>query len=187
MKDKHSVTELQIVNGVKNGNRKAMRAMYDLLAGSAMATARRYLDDTDNCRDVLQECFLKAFTRIGDFDYRGDGSLRGWMMKIVANESINQLKRQSRITFINTDDVELPDEEPPDVSHVPPEVIIRMIASLPTGYRVVFNQFVFEHKSHKEIAQALGIKENSSASQLLRAKRLLAKMIHQYQQEQDDR
>lgn len=108
-------------------------------------------------------------------------------MKIVANESINQLKRQSRITFINIDDVELPDEEPPDVSHVSPEVIIRMIASLPTGYRVVFNQFVFEHKSHKEIAQALGIKENSSASQLLRAKRLLAKMIHQYQQEQDDR
>jgi RNA polymerase sigma-70 factor (ECF subfamily) len=81
----------------------------------------------------------------------------------------------------------VPDEEPPDVTHIPPEVINRMIASLPTGYRIVFNQFVFEHKSHKEIAQELGIKENSSASQLLRAKRLLAKMIHQYQQEQDDR
>ncbi len=187
MKKKYPVTELQIVNGVKNGDRQAMRAMYDLLAGSAMATARRYLDDSDNRRDVLQECFLKAFTHIGDFDYRGNGSLRAWMTRIVANESINLLKRQSHLTFLNTDDVELPDDEPPDISHVPPEVINRMIASLPTGYRMVFNQFVFEHKSHKEIARELGIKENTSASQLLRAKRLLAKMIHQYQQEQDDR
>ena len=187
MKQKHTVTELQIVNGVKNGDRKAMHAMYDLLAGSAMATARRYLDDSDNCRDVLQDCFLKAFTRIGDFDYRGDGSLRAWMTRIVANESINLLKRQSHITFLNTDVAELPVEEPPDITHVPPEVINRMIASLPSGYRIVFNQFVFEHKSHKEIAQALGIKESSSASQLFRAKRLLAKMIQQYQQEQDDR
>jgi RNA polymerase sigma-70 factor (ECF subfamily) len=82
--------------------------------------------------------------------------------------------------------VDVPDDETPDVTHVPPEVINRIIASLPTGYRIVFNQFVFEHKSHKEIAQLLGIKEDSSASQLLRAKRLLAKMINQYRQEHDD-
>ena len=67
------MTELQIVNGVKNGDREAMRTMYDLLAGSAMATAVRYLGDSDECRDVLQDCFLKAFTRIDDFSYRGQG------------------------------------------------------------------------------------------------------------------
>ena len=149
MKEHHSVTELQIVNGVKSGDRQAMRAMYDLLAGSAMATARRYLDDNDNCRDVLQDSFLKAFTRIGEFDYRGDGSLRAWMIRIVANTAINLLKRQSRLTFLSSDNMELPDDEPPDITHVPPEVINRMIASLPTGYRIVFNQFVFEHRSHK--------------------------------------
>ena len=77
------MTEQEIVNGVKNRDRKAMRAMYDLLAGSAMATARRYLGEDDRCRDVLQDCFLKAFTRISDFDYRGDGSLRAWMMRQV--------------------------------------------------------------------------------------------------------
>lgn len=180
------MTELQIVNGVKSGDRKAMRAMYDLLAGHAMATARRYLGDAEDCRDVLQECFLRAFTRMGDFNYRGDGSLRAWMNRIVANESINLLKRQSRLTLIDPADTDVPDEEPPDIRHVPPEVINGMIAALPTGYRVVFNQYVFEHKSHKEIARALGIKENSSASQFLRAKRLLAKMIHQYNLEHDD-
>lgn len=181
------MTEQQIVIGVKNGDRKAMREMYDLLAGSVMSTAIRYLGDRDESRDVLQECFLRAFTHIGEFAYRGPGSLRAWMARIVANESINRLKRQSRLTHVNDMDIEDADAEPPDVRQVPSEAINRMIASLPTGYRVVFNQFVFEHKSHKEIAQELGIKENSSASQLLRAKRLLAKMIHQYQQEQDER
>ena len=180
------MTEHEIVIGVKNRDRKAMRTMYDLLAGHAMATALRYLADREQCRDVLQECFLKAFTRIGDFTYHGEGSLRAWMMRIVANESINRLKRQSQITYLDMADINLPDDDPPDIAHVPPEAINSMIASLPTGYRIVFNQVVFEHKSHKEIAQALGIKENSSASQLLRAKRLLAKMIHQYQQEQDE-
>ena len=180
------MTELQIVNGVKNRDRKAMHEMYDLLAGAAMATAVRYLGDRDDCRDVLQDCFLKAFTHIGEFDYRGAGSLRGWMMRIVANESINQLKRQTKMTFLEENDMDIADEEPPNLSGIPPEEINHMIASLPTGYRMVFNQYVFEHKSHKEIAQSLGIKENSSASQLLRAKRLLAKMIHQYQQNHDD-
>ena len=180
------MTELQIVNGVKNGDRKAMHAMYDLLAGSAMATARRYLGNIDACRDVLQECFLKAFTHMNDFTYRGEGSLWAWMARIVANECINLLKRQYRITFLETTELNVPNEEPPDITHVPTEEINRMIASLPTGYRIVFNQFVFEHKSHKEIAQMLGIKENSSASQLLRAKRLLAKMINNYKRQHDE-
>lgn len=180
------MTEQQIVIGVKNGNRKAMREMYDLLAGSVMSTAMRYLGDSDDCRDVLQEGFLKAFSRIGDFGYRGEGSLKAWVTRIVANEAINLLKRRSRFTLFDTQDTDIPDEEPPEVNHVPPEVINRMIASLPTGYRIVFNQYVFEHKSHKEIAQSLGIKENSSASQLLRAKRLLARMIHNYQQNHDE-
>lgn len=180
------MTELQIVNGVKNGDREAMRTMYDLLAGSAMATAVRYLGDSDECRDVLQDCFLRAFTRIDEFSYRGQGSLRAWMTRIVANESINRLKRHDRLTFLDEANVEAPEEEPPDINVVPLEEINRMIAALPTGYRVVFNQFVFEHKSHKEIAHMLGIRESSSASQLLRAKRLLAKMIHQYKRKHDD-
>ena len=180
------MTEQQIVNGVKNGDREAMREMYDLLAGSVMSTAMRYLGDRDDSRDVLQEGFLKAFSHIGDFGYRGEGSLKAWVTRIVANDAINLLKRRSRLTFIDTHEVDIPDDEPPDVNHVPPEEINRMIASLPMGYRIVFNQYVFENMSHKEIAHSLGIRENSSASQLLRAKRLLAKMIHQYQQNHDE-
>ena len=125
------MTELQIVNGVKNGDREAMRTMYDLLAGSAMATAVRYLGDSDECRDVLQDCFLRAFTRIDEFSYRGQGSLRAWMTRIVANESINRLKRHDRLTFLDEANVEAPEEEPPDINVVPLEEINRMIAALP--------------------------------------------------------
>ena len=73
-----------------------------------------------------------------------------------------------------------PEDEDPPVSNVPPDVLHRMICELPTGYRTVFNLYVFEDKSHKEIAELLGIKKDTSASQLSRAKNLLAKKIREY-------
>ena len=76
-----------------------------------------------------------------------------------------------------------PPDDPPDVDSVPMEVLQHMIEQLPEGYRTVFCLYVFDEMSHKEIARTLGIKENSSASQFLRAKRLLAKMIRNYQQQ----
>ena len=75
---------------------------------------------------------------------------------------------------------DVPEEDDPPISDVPPDVIHSMVSQLPTGYRMVFNLYVFENKSHREIASLLGIKEKSSASQLSRAKNLLAKMIRQY-------
>jgi RNA polymerase sigma-70 factor (ECF subfamily) len=75
---------------------------------------------------------------------------------------------------------DIPEDDDPPISDVPPDVIHSMVSQLPTGYRMVFNLYVFENKSHREIASLLGIKEKSSASQLCRAKNLLAKMIRQY-------
>ena len=83
--------------------------------------------------------------------------------------------------FSDTDNLpDLPEEESPDVENVPLEVLMQMIGSLPTGYRTVFNMFVIEQNTHKEIASQLGIKVSSSASQLLRAKKILANMINEY-------
>ena len=145
-----------------------------------MAVALRYLPQTDDAKDVVHDSFLKAFSHIRDFNYRGEGSLRAWMMKIVANEAINTLRKTSRLSFVS-DIPDEPDDEPPDIEAVPPEEINRMIGLLPSGYRTVFNLFVFEQKSHKQIAEMLGIKENSSASQFLRAKTMLKKLINEYQ------
>ncbi len=178
--------EQSIIQGIADGDRKAMRLLYEQLAGYAMAVAIRYLPHVEDAKDVVHDSFIKAFSHIHDFNYRGDGSLRAWMTKIVTNEAINALRKTSRLTFVS-DIPDEPDDDPPDVETVPPEEITRMIGLLPPGYRAVFNLFVFEQKSHKQIAAMLGIKENSSASQYLRAKSMLKKLINEYQQTRHDK
>lgn len=162
-----------------------MHELYGKLAGQAMSMAMRYLADRDAAHDVLHDSFIKAYTKVGQFSYKGEGSFKAWVLRIVANESINLLRKQSK--FTSTDNIpELADEGEPDIPPVPPDQLNRMIARLPVGYRTVLNLFVFEQKSHKEIAQILGIRENSSASQFLRAKRMLAKMIEDYKRHSHD-
>ncbi|MGN0068202.1 MAG: RNA polymerase sigma factor [Prevotella sp.] len=171
-------TETELLKRVKDGDALAMREMYDRYSGSAMAVALRYVGNRDDACDVLQDSFVKVFTRIREFVPRGEGALKAWVLRITANEALNFLRKSGPVSV--TDD--LPDvaDEEPDVMAVPAEVLNAMIARLPTGYRVVLNLFVFEGLQHKEIAARLGIKENSSASQYHHAKRMLAKMISDY-------
>jgi RNA polymerase sigma-70 factor (ECF subfamily) len=99
--------------------------------------------------------------------------------RVAANESLNYLRQHERIELVE----EIPDEmeeEEPDVGNVPLELLQRMIEELPVGYRAVFNLYVFEQMSHKQIAKVLGIKESTSASQYFRAKKLLARRIRNY-------
>ena len=162
-----------------------MRSLYDSLSGYAMATAMRYTGNRADAEDVVHDCFVKVFTHINNYTYRGSGSLKAWVLRIVANESINHLRKESK--FVYTDQMpEDMDSEPPDLSLLPPDMLNKMISSLPSGYRTVLNLYVFEQKSHKEIARLLGIKENSSASQYLRAKKLLAHMINEYKRIHDE-
>ena len=148
-----------------------------------MAQAMRLVANRSTACDVLQESFVKILTSVARFQYRGEGSLRAWVMSIVSHVAIDWLRANQRLTLTSELPYDVPDEEP-DVGSVPMEVLQRMIESLPDGYRTVFCLYVFDRKSHKEIAQALGIKENSSASQFLRAKRVLANMIKNYQRQQ---
>ena len=134
---------------------------------------------TADAEDVVQESFVKFFSNIASFDFRGEGSLKAWLLRIVVNEAISMTRKQSRLTFVDEVPEEVPDENP-EVERVPPAELTRMIGELPEGYRLVLNMFVFEQMSHKEIAQRLGIKENSSASQYFHAKKLLGKMINDY-------
>ena len=173
--------EQLIIEKIANGDRGAMRVLYEQLAGYAMAVAQRYLPQNDDAKDVVQDSFVKVFTHIADFQYRGEGSLKAWMMRIVANEAINALRRTEKLSFV-ADLPDEPDDEPPDIGNVPADVLQRLIGALPPGYRTVLNLFVFEQKSHKQIAHMLGIKENSSASQFLRAKKMLARLINDYLQ-----
>ncbi|MBQ6254056.1 MAG: RNA polymerase sigma factor [Bacteroidales bacterium] len=177
-------TERQVVERARNGDRAAVKEIYDRYSKYLSATCSRFLTDQRDLKDVLQECFLKIFTSLDKFDYRGEGSLKAWMRQIVVNESLKTLRRKRKSVPIvfeeEIKDVAEEEIEPPDVESVPAAAIQEMIKELPDGYRAVFNLYALEDKSHKEIAAALGITENTSASQLHRARAILARKIKEY-------
>ena len=171
-------TEQQLQEAVKAGNRQAMKRLYERYKGYAMSTGLRYIPDNDDVEDVVQDSFVRILTSIQQFNYQGEGSLKSWIGRTVANKAIDFIRRHEHVNFTGTIP-DMPDEEP-KLERIPPDVLSNMIAQLPSGYRIVLNLYVFEHCSHKEIAQRLGIKERSSSSQFTRAKMILTKMMKDY-------
>ena len=126
--------------------------------------------------DVLVMAFTKVFERIGQF--KGDGSFEGWIRRITVNEALTSL-RKTRVMMVETD-LEYADREPDYnaiADHLEAEDLLKMIEKLPPGYRIVFNLYAIDGYSHKEIADQLGISENTSKSQLSRARMYLQKLL----------
>lgn len=175
--------ELLLIRRAARHDTEAMSQLYRLTADRLFASCRRYVENAADAEDVLQESYLKIFSRLSAFSYRGPGSFLAWASRIVVNESISLLRRQRNFqTLYSDNDVyDAPADEPPEgADDIPPQVLQDMICALPTGYRTVFNLYVFENKSHREIASLLNIAESTSASQLHRAKQMLARQIKAY-------
>lgn len=160
----------------------AWKELFGAYSGNLTYVCSRYIAEKEDVHDVLQNSFIKMFRSIESFQYRADGSLRAWMTRIVINESLKHIRQNGDFkSSVEVDDLpDLPNEEEPDFEEIPKEEIMECIRSLPDGYRTVFNLYVFEMKSHKEIASLLGIAENSSASQFHRAKGLLVQKIKDF-------
>ena len=177
-------SEEDIAKGIRKGDNRAMRHFYAQYGGLLAATCSRYVNNEDDVKDLMQDAMVNIIQNIDSFTYKGKGSLRAWATRIVVNQALNFVKSQKRFldTFADKDlgNLSLPDNEEPDISDVPADVIHQMISQLPDGYRTVFNLFAIEGKSHKEIAALLGIKADTSASQFFRAKNILAKQIDNY-------
>lgn len=172
--------EKSLVRDIVHGDTKAMKTFFTTYSGYLTTVCSRYIADSDDVKDVLQDSFVKVFKSIGEFNYQGPGSLRAWATRIVVNESLKFLKKSDRLNIVSNPVWELPDrieEEEVEMDDIPISVVLDMVRNLPTGYKTVFNLYIFEKKSHKEIAAMLNITENTSASQLHRAKSLLAKQI----------
>ena len=147
-----------------------------------LAVCYRYVGDIDEAHDVLHDAFIKIFS---NFSFRGECSLATWMTRVMMTQSIDYLRRKQRFNQLIVSDDHLPDvvdeaEAAESGSQLSEEILMQFVAELPDGCRTVFNLYVFEEKSHKEIARLLHIKEHSSTSQLHRAKSLLAKRIKEY-------
>ncbi len=175
-------TEKDLVKRASRRDAAAIKSIYDKYVQYLAAVCRSYVSSEDDVKDLLQESFLKIFSSLEKFEWRGEGSLKKWMRRIVVNESLMFLR--SKVSFKEEslpEDAGMLYEQEPSVDDVSMGELMRLIGSLPTGYRTIFNLYVFEQKSHKEIASLLGISENTSYSQFSRAKALLAKKIKEYE------
>ena len=174
--------EQRLAKRLRNGENGAMQEFYTLYAEQLAGVCARYIVDKEDMKDVFQESLVQIISHIYDFNYRGEGSLEAWATRIVVNESLKFLRtaKQQELLLLEQDTTEEPEPEAPQIEDISPEVLHQMVSQLPTNYRTALNLYTFENKSHKEIAELLGIKENSSTSLLRRAKDLLAKKIKEY-------
>lgn len=165
-----------------DGDNTATEWIYRKHVRYLSALCSRYITEDEDIKDVLQESFIKIFTSLDSFKYRGEGSLKAWITKITLNETLKFVRNNSRLPIDSIDDKDtnIADGDSMETEDIPTDVLHQFIRELPDGYRTVFNLYAIDDKSHKEIAQLLGIKENTSASQLHKAKSMLAQKIKHY-------
>lgn len=159
------------------GDTRAQKALYDILSPKMFPVCIRYMGDRMAAEDVLQDGFVTLFTRLDS--YSGQGSLEGWARKIFVNTALMALRRSDVLRASEDIDAarSISGDDVSALQRIGYKELEAMIAALPPGFRTVFNMYVIEGYSHKEIAEALGISEVTSRSQLQRARVLLQKKI----------
>ncbi len=169
-------TEDELITGCLRGDKNAQRHLFETYSPRMYGVCYRYVKDPMHAEDILVTGFTKIFDKIGQF--KREGSFEGWIRRIMVNESLTYL-RKNRTMSVEID-LEYADREPDYdnlAGHMEAEDLLTMIESLPPGYRVVFNMYAIDGYSHKEIAEQLGISENTSKSQLSRARTHLQKIL----------
>lgn len=171
-----SEKETDLIGACKKQNPKAQRLIYDRYASTMLGLCRRYVHGELEAEDVMIKGFMKVFSKI-DL-YEGKGSFEGWMKRIMINEALSFI-RKNKSMYLETD-IEVAEREP-DYDKISTELeaqdLLKMVDELPGGYRTIFNLYAIEGYAHKEIAELLGINENTSKSQLSRARMHLQKRI----------
>ena len=168
--------EAVLVRGCLRGHRAAQKALYERFAPRMLGVCSRYAQNRDDAADILQEGFVKVFTRLGQF--RADGPLEGWIRRIMVTTAINFLKR-NKYLLLNTelqDGQPIPAMERADAA-LDGKELLQLLATLPPGYRSIVNLYAIEGYSHREVGELLGIGESTSRSQYARARELLVKMM----------
>ena len=168
--------EEELIKGCLRRDPSAQKLLYDSYSSKMYSLCYRYVRNPMEAEDILVTAFVKIFDKIQQF--KSEGSFEGWIRRIVVNEALTFLRR-NRSMYLETD-LEQADREPDYNAlsdHLEAEDLLKMIQELPTGYRIVFNLYAIDGYSHKEIADQLGISENTSKSQLSRARTFLQKLL----------
>ena len=163
--------------------RAEIETLYDTYAPRFLGLCFRYCGNREDAEDIMHEGFLHIIRNIDRFTPRGEGSVEAWMKKIMVNTALKYLRDHKKfrklLVFDNipADNDNYADENDFPYPDLRQEQLLRLITELPLGYRTVFNFFVMENYSHKEIAEMLGCTESTSKSQLLKARAWLKKRI----------
>ena len=169
--------EAQLIAGCIRGDRNAQRMLYERYASVMYPVCVRYVGSED-AKDMLQDGFLMVFDKIGT--YKGEGSFEGWMRQVFVNTCLMQLRKADALRY-SEDIVEAPELggtlEPGVLDQIGTREILGLVAELPPGLRSTFNLFVLDGYSHAEVGELLGITEQSSRSQVSRARSLLQEKI----------
>lgn len=176
----HNIPESDLIKGCLKGNPQMQEELYRRFSPKMYAVCLRYAQDSDDARDLLQEGFIKVYRNLDR--YRGEGSFEGWIRRIFVNTAIEYYRKKSleysRVS--EKEETTIADADISVLDELAVKDIIGLIQELAPGYRAVFNLYVIEGFSHKEIADMLNISEGTSKSQLARAKSILQKKVEQF-------
>jgi RNA polymerase sigma factor (sigma-70 family) len=173
--------EQELIHACINGNRAAQKHVFETLSGKMLAICARYCQNMEDARDAMQEGFIKVFNTLERFNHKS--KLDTWVTRIMINTAIDTYKKNNKLHFIeHTDNIgEYDEEESIDLSEYDHEermkIIYQALHNLPAGYRTVFNLYVMEGLTHKEIAEVCEISPGTSKSQLARARAYLHKEL----------
>ena len=169
--------EQELIQGCVAARPKAQKALFDIYAPKLYVVCLRYLKDQMRAQDVLQDTFVKIFANIGY--YKSEGAFEGWLKRIAVNTCLDQLRKDKKIlTDVSIDDVSYKlSTDSFSAEKLMADDLLKLIQTLPDGYRTVFNLFAIEGYSHQQNAQQLGVSESTSKTQYLRARAYLKDRI----------
>lgn len=174
-----SFSDSDLIEGSIRGDRRMQRELYNRFAPKMYGVCLRYAANAEEAEDILQEGFIKVFKKAGSF--RGEGSFEGWIRRIFVNTAIEHYRKKIYLQPITEHEASTVEGKYLSVlDSLAEKDIIKLVQQLSPGYRTVFNMYVVEGYTHKQIAEQLGISEGTSKSQLSRAKQILQDMVRTF-------
>ncbi len=170
------MTEKDLVKGCIREDRSCQQEVFRRYAGKMLNVCRRYTRHYMEAEDILQDAFIQVFDKVHTFKFQG--SFEGWIRRIVINTALKNYQKSSfKKEQIGIETYPDNPSAPEVFSQLGEEELLKLVANLPQGYRVVFNLYAIEGYSHKEIAEQLGIGESTSRSQLVKARKMLQSQV----------
>lgn len=170
------ISESDLIEGCLKGYRRMQYELYQRYAPKMYGVCLRYAANAEEAQDILQEGFIKVYRKMES--YRGDGSFEGWIRRIFVNTAIEHFRKKTYLQPITEqEETTIEGKYLSVMDNLAEKDIIQLVQQLSPGYRTVFNMYVVEGYTHKQIADTLGISEGTSKSQLSRAKLILQELV----------